>query len=71
MFIPKHMIVAHMIERPQIVAPIEATSLESASDKVAALHYKKSVRKDTQMLRYKAAEQNGNEKLKHNSKDKV
>lgn len=53
------------------MTPIEATFLESELDTAAAVHYKPSVDRNTQMSRHKAVEQHDDEKVKHDWKEKV
>lgn len=58
-----HMTIAHMEDSQQLVASTEATFLGSEMDKIAAIHYKSSVEKNTQMWRHKAVVQDDDEKF--------
>lgn len=65
------MIVAHMVDKPKLVAPTEATVLVSQLDMIAAVHYKQSVDRDTQVWPHETVERYEHEKLKHYWKDEV
>lgn len=64
LFIPKHVIKAHMIDRPPMFAPIEAI-LESEPYTVVAMHYNPSFHGETHISCRKAIEQHEGEKFKH------
>lgn len=64
-FVPKHIIISQTLGRPQLVPQTEVTILESKPDTVAAVHYRPSVDRDTQISPEKTVEQQDDEKLKN------
>lgn len=65
------MIIAQTLDRSQLVSPTIATFLEFGLDRVAAVHYKHWVDRETNFLRHKTVERHDDEKLKQDLKDKV
>lgn len=65
-FISRHMIIAHTVDKPQLVAPTEVTLLEPKPDTIAARLYKSSVYRDSKMSHHKAVEQRVDENFNHN-----
>lgn len=59
------MIIAHTEDSLQIVARTDNTLSETEQGTVAAVYFKPSVGKDTQISRHKAVEQNNGTMLKH------
>lgn len=66
LLIPMHIIIASVVDSPQLVSPFKATLLKSRPNEMVAVHSKPLLIRKAQMMFHKEVRLRDDEKHKHN-----